>query len=399
MVRPRIDDGLNKIKGIWTRHSSMFLRLAIGLSLLSIAFRLFSESYRLLLSTEHAGAVDLLLRHGEIQRWFEGLPVYINKKHTGYPPASYVLLFPFLGFLSAQAARWLWWVITLVELSFLALWTIRFTHTTARLEKILVFLTFISAYPITVTIGNGQLGIHILTMFLCGLLLLQRGSDWRSESLASVFLLLASTKPSFSAPLYWIILFAVGRLRPIIFVGAGYVLLTGLALAFQPDPYLQIFADFFRHNAEVIDTDGAAQIAAWMNALGLRQWTPVITLGLFFALGVWVLLNRRGNLWLLLGVSAIVARLWTYHRMYDDLLVLVPMIALLRLLRDYALTVDQKTIGGCLLGISWLALQMPASTYKFPFPWNMPYEMGWPAIWGSMLFYLIYMVLVRPQTR
>jgi hypothetical protein len=33
-------------------------------------------------------------------------------------------------------------------------------------------------------------------------------------------------------------------------------------------------------------------------------------------------------LWLLIGVTAIVARFWTYHRPYDDLLMLLPAIAL-----------------------------------------------------------------------
>jgi hypothetical protein len=36
-------------------------------------------------------------------------------------------------------------------------------------------------------------------------------------------------------------------------------------------------------------------------------------------------------LWLLLGVTALVARFWTYHRWYDDLLILLPMIALFRI--------------------------------------------------------------------
>jgi hypothetical protein len=380
------------LKSIWTRRSSTLLLLGIGLSLLSVALRFFPEMYRLLLSTEVKGAVDLILRHGEVQRWFAGLPVYTSRSHSGYPPASYVMLFPLLGLLDAQATRWLWAAITLVELSCLAIWTIRFTGTTARLEKVLIVLTFFSAYPITVTLGNGQLGIHMLMMFLCGMLLLYRGTDWRTDCAAAIFLLLASTKPSFSAPLYWTVLFAVGRLRPIVLAGCGYVLLTGLALAFQPEPILQIFSDFIRCNAAVIHNDGAAHIAAWLHWLGLSEWTAAVSLAMFLALGVWVFRNRRTNVCLLLGVSAIVARLWTYHRMYDDLLVLIPMIALLRLLREYSLTGNQKVVAGCLLGTSWLAMHMPASTPNYQFPWNLPYEIGWPVIWGAMLVLLAYVI-------
>jgi hypothetical protein len=73
------------------------------------------------------------------------------------------------------------------------------------LEKLLIILTFFSVYPITVTLGNGQLGIHMFTLFWCGLLLLKRGTGWRTDLLAAVLLILALTKPSFSAPLYWIV--------------------------------------------------------------------------------------------------------------------------------------------------------------------------------------------------
>jgi hypothetical protein len=400
-----IDNLFSKIHSTWTRYSSTLLYLAIGLALLSVALRFFPELYRLLFVTEHSGAVDLRLRYGEIQRWFVGLPVYTDPSHAGYPPASYVLLYPFFGLLDESATRWLWGAVSLVELSLLAVLTIRFTETTTRLEKLLIVLTFISVYPITVTLGNGQLGIHVFTLFWCGLLLLTRRTDWRIDLLAAVLLIFALVKPSFSVPLYWIVLFALGRLRPMVLVGFGYILLTGFALAFQPDPRLPILIDFFKYNADVINSAGGAHIAVWMRLLGLSEWTTVASLIMFFVLGTWVFWNRRANIWLLLGASAIVARLWTYHRMYDDLLILFAMIALLQWLRKNGTSGTLAVFGGCLVGAAWLAMQMPASTVTFPFPWNLPYEIGLPLIWGSMLFLLVYLVWhertilnVRPGT-
>jgi len=52
-------------------------------------------------------AIDLKSRHDEVQRWFSGKPVYGGVRAT-YPPQSFVLLWPFLGWMTLSAARWLW---------------------------------------------------------------------------------------------------------------------------------------------------------------------------------------------------------------------------------------------------------------------------------------------------
>ena len=122
----------------------------------------------------------------------------------------------------------------------------------------------------------------------------------------------------------------------------------------------------------------------------LSAWTPFVSLGLFGVLGAWVYRNRRADPWSLLGVAAIIARLWTYHRMYDDLLILLALIALLRHLRKRILTDGMQVLGGCILGLTWLTLQMPANTVNAPLPWNLLYELGLPLIWGAMLCYVVY---------
>lgn len=376
------------IQSTWARYSSEILCLAIGLTLLSVVLRLFPESHRLLFSNASTGAVDLRLRHGEIRGWFSGLPVYTGRLHSGYPPASYVLLFPFLGWLSESAARWWWGLLTVVELSLLSVLCIRFTKTTVRAEQLLMVLTFFSAYPITLTLGNGQLGIHMFTLFWCAMILFMRGTTWRTDLPASVLMLFAATKPNFSAPLFWIVLFALGRLRPMLLVASGYVLLTVFALGFQTQPVLQLLHDFSRISADVIGTKGGAHIAVWMRFLGLSEWTSIASLGLILALGCWIFANRRANTWILLGISALVARIWTYHQPYDDLLILFAMLPLLHWLREDPTTGNLKVLGGCLLGTAWLFLFIPARTVDFAFPWNLPYEIGLPLIWVAMMLFL-----------
>jgi len=54
---------------------------------------------------------------------------------------------------------------------------------------------------------------------------------------------------------------------------------------------------------------------------------------LLVLLGLWIRWHRRSDPWLLFGVTAIVARLWTDHQLFDDLLILVPLVTLFRLLK------------------------------------------------------------------
>lgn len=56
----------------------------------------------------------------------------------------------------------------------------------------------------------------------------------------------------------------------------------------------------------------------------------LVSLGILLIFGLWVSQNRHVDFWVLMGIGAIVARMWTYHMMYDDLIIVLPMIALFR---------------------------------------------------------------------
>ncbi len=390
--------GKEKIELLWQRHSSRILYLAIGLALLSVILRTLPQLNRLLFVEHPKGASDLLLRYAELQRWFAGEPVYAGYRHAAYPPASYVLLFPFIGWVGETAARWIWCTVSMVELALLSRWTIRLTHTTARLEKALIVLTFFSTYPITVTIGNGQLGIHIFALFLGAMLLFRSGSGWLTDLGTGILLVFAATKPSFSAPLYFVFLFAAGRLRPILIAACGYGLLTILALSYQSSPLGQMLSDYCSKNTEVISALGGAHMARWMRIMGLSEWTSLASLALFIALGVWIYRNRHADVWMLLGVSAIIARIWTYHATYDDQLIFLAMIPILRWLRQDGIEEGLKLPAACLLAIAWLAMFIPARTVYSTFPWNLPYNAGLPLLWGFMLILLVRLTqFCRPR--
>jgi hypothetical protein len=107
------------------------------------------------------------------------------------------------------------------------------------------------------------------------------------------------------------------------------------------------------------------------------------------AFGLWTYRHRHVDLWLLMGVSALVARFWTYHRWYDDLLILFPMIALFRIAKERPTGVT-NVLAGALFGVTLLASLAPGGLYLFPRPWNMVYVTGQVVVWSTVLIYLLH---------
>ena len=115
------------------------------------------------------------------------------------------------------------------------------------------------------------------------------------------------------------------------------------------------------------------------------------------ALGVWVFRHRDRDIWILLGVMAIVARLWTYHSVYDDVLILLAMVPLYRI----AMTEEEDTgvVAGLLVALNVVAMLALASwtTTRTPMLWVSvgTHAVAWIA---SLVFLLAYTRRDQPAT-
>ena len=218
----------------WTAHATMVLRLACVAMALLAALKLGDEFRRLLWESGHTGAVDLKLRHQEVHDWFAGQPLYQVRPTAVYPPATYVLLWPFLGWLHLAPARWFWAVTSGATLGTLVYLTVRESCADTRLQSAFVALMALSMNATGVSIGNGQLALHILPALLCALLLLHQGRGrWHIRLLAVGLLLFALVKPTVSAPFLWMVLFAGSGLTTMPLIALGYLGLTLFAVSFQ----------------------------------------------------------------------------------------------------------------------------------------------------------------------
>jgi hypothetical protein len=255
----------------------------------------------------------------------------------------------------------------------------------------------LAIYPTAVTIGNGQITIHVLYPLLVGIFLVrEKGNRLGSDLLASLLLLLALIKPSITLPFLWIVLFTSGSIRILAMVSTGYVALTLFSISFRGNGFFGFFQDMKFLSSGIFSHRGYANLYVWLGALDLEAWAFPAAFVLLLAFGIWCYRHRYSDLWLQLGVAALVARLWVYHRLYDDLLIILPMIALFRITKQDPSSDNRDIKAGVLLFLSWAALLIPGTLYRLPSPLGVPFRIGHAVIW---IFMLIFLLLQAERSR
>jgi hypothetical protein len=366
------------------------LRTAVGLLAALAVLKLGSEFWRLLMDTSRLGAIDLKLRYVDVHRWFSGLPVYEELRTAVYPPASYAILWPLLGWLSTNATRWLWAVTSILALVWLTRRVLQASGATTPLERVFVALLPASMNATGVTIGNGQLILHCLPVLLAAFLLLQQGRPrWGVDALAAFLFTVALVKPNVSAPFFWAFLFLPGRLRPAVLAVGGYLALTLLAAFFQPADLGTLLVAWLRRSGDLAVSSGYGNLQIWFSIIGLPRCGLAASLVAIAALGVWTYSHRRSDLWVVLGVAALTARLSVYHLLYDDLLILLPMVALFRVSKRTAAGSGRGVVAGVLLAVTTTAMLAPARLSFENSPVRYVYTVGHALVWLSVLAFLL----------
>jgi hypothetical protein len=208
-------------------------------------------------------------------------------------------------------------------------------------------------------VGNGQLILHLLAPLLAGLLLLRRRTGWQADRLAAALLVVALAKPTVSLPFLWLAFFRPGGWRPRIFVGLIYGSLTAIAVAYQKLTLPALWHDWLMRASMVEIHEGYANLSTWLFALGHGEWAIPAALLALLALGCWIHGHRRVDPWLVIGVTAVVARLCIYHRIYDDVLIVLPIVAVFRIARHDAAAGRVNVAAELLLALAVLASLIP----------------------------------------
>ena len=237
-----------------------WLLLAVATAWLGYQF------WRLTLQTGPLGAIDLRMRWQEVNQWFDGRPVYGLLHNAVYPPASYALLWPVLGWSSTTTVRWIWAVISLIALFRLCSDLIRHGGGGEGAWRRLPALVALASYPVGASIGNGQLGLIVLPCLLASLpLIARRDRSWLGDGCLAALFLVALVKPTLAGFFFWMLLFTAGSLRPAVLVCAGYTGLTCVASLFQRQGPVALTRGWL---------DQAVKGSAWGADLGEGRMTP-----------------------------------------------------------------------------------------------------------------------------
>lgn len=357
--------------------------------------RLAYQFWRLLLDQNRNGAIDLRIMHEFVDSWFKGEPL----KEILHLPATYVMLWPFTGLISFESARWLWAVLYIVSLIWCSSIVIAETGIKKREEILFAVLFILSIYPTGITIGNGQVILFLLPAILTAVLMGRgRESDMAKDIIISFLFLFSSLKITVTAPFFLISLITQRAFRPLLIAACGYIILTYIAISYRDTGLIQTLQVWLVDSSAKATTRGYANLHIWLGSLGLKQLIFPFSFVFISAFGVWLFIFRKIDIWIQLGVAAIVARIWTYHRLYDDLLIIVPMITIFRIVKSNQLSRNESLVADLLLLISWLGLLSPGFFLQLPFPLGTLSRTCQAIIWISMLIFLIYCSYKTKQT-
>jgi hypothetical protein len=377
------------LRAWWLRNDTRILLFAAACMVAAAGWRLGNEVPRLLWEVGGDGAFDLRLRHYEVHRWFAGLEVYGDVVRGDYPPASYVILWPLVGWLELSHARVLWALASMASLGWLAHIAVRAGGATDRPQVLLLALLPFSTYAASAAIRLGQIGNLVLPLLLAGLLLLHhRRGRWWEDVTAAVLLLPALVKPTLTAPFFWMVCFIPGRLRPMALVTLGYAALTLFAISFQDGDLRTVLLGWTDEPPQALT--GHANIHKWLAAAGLETWALPASVAILIGFAFWVYRHRTTDFWILAGVAALVTRLFIHHRLYDDMLVVVPLITLFQLARRGPDRAGTDVAAGALFAATWVTLLAPASLLNVPYL-SLAMESGQSLVWLAVVAFLVGM--------
>ncbi|CAN5837419.1 hypothetical protein BH20GEM1_BH20GEM1_17880 [soil metagenome] len=341
---------------------------------------------------EPGGPIDLLLYRRLIHEWFQGVEIY-GTPEAVHPPALFLLLWPVYGWLSPEGTRWLYLLTILPVTAVFAAILLREACPMRPADRALLAILIVACYPTAITIGIGQITLYVMLATLAGMLLALRSPPGAARDvLATGLFLIALIKPNLAVPFFWVIAFRPGTARPVALALLAYLAATATSIALHGtalDEVLALISRWYSVGEGGYTTTGYGNLHAWLGELELEVWAFPAS-GLVFALqGAWTWRHRGADPWVLIGVAAIVARVWAYHRVYDDLLLVFPLIALYRLARS-----DPPARGaGPLFALGCIALAAPITAIVEHASWTLV------ALWLAQLLFLLRHARVQRGVR
>lgn len=373
------------------RLSAFRLFVVAGVVAMAVAsvYRVPVELSRLVFEPPgHRAAMDLMYRHAEVEGWFAGRPLYGVMESADYPPASYLILAPLLLWTTPEVARVVWALASLFALAWLSRLCVRATAPRNNIERAFAALLPFAGYATAATLRLGQMGMLLLPLLAAATLQLSDSPrSWMRDGRASLLLVAALVKPTIAPPFLWIAVF-LGGWRPAVMIAGTYAALTLVSASFQEASVFELFRGWLGQDATIDFATAHGNVYSWMHALGLERGYVAVSVGILLLLGAWTWRHRHADLWTLLAVAALTARMWAYHHHYDDVLMLFPIIALWRMVVSNRDEASGEVTGMALLALLWAFSVSPAQWLDAPAPWGELFKGAKTITWILTLFFL-----------
>ena len=104
--------------------------------------------------------------------------------------------------------------------------------------------------------------------------------------------------------------------------------------------------------------------------------------------------NQNEDFWLLLGITAIFARVWVYHKVYDDVLLIVPIISLVRITGNIDRDKRVRMVSLTLLIITVATMLMPATIFQHIDYYNFIFNSTHIITWLLLLAFLVIVIRI-----
>jgi hypothetical protein len=343
-IRAEKEQGLEAQSGLWLLGVVLF-------SLLSLAY---AGHGMVLLFRGHTGLPDDFMRRWREQRYVlfftnpydvrftrgvrmgENLPT-IAFRHVeenpeigaldiiGYPPWTYATGIVLHSF-ALRWARLQYALINLFAVAVIGLWVLqRAPYGAPCMSKLMLPLMALGTMPVWCTLAYGQYGVLLIAMLAWSLSLSYAGKS----VLSGVLLGMAMLKPTFTLP-FCLILVHRRDLRSLA-VGAAYVVLGGLGVCALTTTGPQRFLSQMQADAVGVALDMPSLLKGLVVALKIPLQVALPGLILIFLVLTWwwiVYVSHRATLLDHMAIAGLAARLFTYHRPYDDLLLVFLLLAL-----------------------------------------------------------------------
>jgi Glycosyltransferase family 87 len=318
-----------------SKEKLLFL-LSLLLIVLSFAY-LIKGFYHLTLDDNNP--IDLAYRWKEQQYIYRGIypyhagpgspkiePTIGAVKSGGYPPWAFFTGFIFIPGISLVATRFYFAILNLISLVILAIFAYQIGIPYGKTQALFSISASLALGSHATTLLNGQYGI-IINAFLIGMF-------WSIEKYkniwAGLLLGIATIKPNISA-LYFFILLIRWRIKAIL---SFFIYLIGGSIVIwivtKVDPISM--TSYIIYQSKYFADQGFSSIN-FLTIAGIDLKLATILMALVGTIVITAIFYiwRNSSLLTLFAIASVIGRVWTYHRFYDNVMLIFLLLALLDL--------------------------------------------------------------------